>query len=102
MDGKHIEGKRIGTFEDASTYYSYKLGGLAYQFQCVVAHLGQCIHVSSAERAAAHDMMVYRRNGTQLLAGLIARGINDIVILLIRGTSASYQSYLYLTNQIKP
>ena len=43
VDGKHIEGKRIGTFEDASTYYSYKLGGLAYQFQCVVTRLGQCV-----------------------------------------------------------
>lgn len=85
VDGKHIEGKRIGTFEDASTYYSYKLGGLAYQFQCVVTHLGQCVHVSEAERAATHDMMVYRRNRVQLLAGLLAKGFRDPIIIADQG-----------------
>ena len=45
VDGKHIRGKRLGTFESAPTYYSYKLNAVCYQFQCVVTHLGQCVHV---------------------------------------------------------
>ena len=85
VDGKHIEGKRIGTFEDARTYYSYKLNSLAYQFQCIVTHLGHCIHVSNAERAATHDMMVYRNNRPQLLAGLIQAGYRNPVILADQG-----------------
>ena len=32
VDGKHIRGKRLGTFENAKTYYSFKLNALCYQF----------------------------------------------------------------------
>ena len=85
VDGKHIEGRRIGSFEDARTYYSYKLNALAYQFQCVVTHFGHCIHVSNAERAAAHDMMVYRNNRPQLLAGLMQAGYKNPIILADQG-----------------
>lgn len=85
VDGKHIEGKRIGSFEDAGTYWSYKLNSLAYQFQCVVTHLGHCVYVSNAERAATHDMMVYRNNRIQLLSGLSAGGFKNPIILADQG-----------------
>lgn len=86
-DGKHIAGRRNGTFEDAKTHYPYKLNSRAHQFQCVVAYLGHRIHVSDAERAAAHDMMVYRSNRPQLLAGLIRAGCKNLVILADQGYS---------------
>ena len=85
VGGKHIEGKRIGTFEDAITYWSHKLNALAYQFQCVVTHFGHCVYVSNAERAATHDMMVYRNNRTQLLAGLAVEGFRNPIILADQG-----------------
>ena len=62
-----------------------QVGGLAYQFQCVVTHLGQCVHVSEAERPATHDMTVYRRNRTQRSAGLLAKGMEEIVMLADQG-----------------
>ena len=85
VDGKHIPGKRIGTFEDAMQYWSFKLNTLAYQFQCVVTHLGHCVYVSEPEKAATHDMMVYRNNRTRLLAGLLVEGYNNPIILADQG-----------------
>lgn len=95
VDGKHIRGKRLGTFEDAKTYYSFKLNTLCYQFQCVVTHMGHCIHVTNAERAGTHDMMVYRNNRGMLLAGLAAAGFTNPIILGDKGYKVTEFKELY-------
>ena len=84
-DGKHIRAKRLSSLEEASTYFSKKLCTIGYQFQCIVTHMGQCVFVSNGERAAVHDMTVYRNNRTILLAGLSAVGISRPIILADQG-----------------
>ena len=56
VDGKHIRGKRCGSFDTVKNYPSFKLKTAGYQFRCIVTHLGHCVRVTSAERAGAHDM----------------------------------------------
>ena len=56
VDGKHIRGKRCGSFDTVKNYHSFKLNTAGYQFRCIVTHLGHCVRVTSAERAGAHDM----------------------------------------------
>ena len=81
VGGKHIRGKRCGSFDTVKNYYSFKLNTVGYQFQCIVTHLGHCVHVTNAERAGTHDMTVYRNNRGMLLAGLDALGFTSPVIL---------------------
>ena len=100
-DSKHIEGERMGTFEDASTYHSYKLGGLAYQFQCVVTRLGQCVRVSEAARAATHDTMVYRGNRVSFSPDCSQGGSTAPSFPRIRGAGASSPNCSSQTGQTR-
>ena len=53
-------GRECGSFDTVTNYYSYK-------FQCLVTLMGHCVHVSNAERAGSHDMVIYRKNRTEML-----------------------------------
>ena len=95
VDGKHIRGKRCGSFDTAKNHHSSKLNAAGYQFQCVVTHSGHCVHVTNAERAGTHDMTVYRNNRGVLLAGLNAIGLADPVILGDNGYKMqNFQNYM--------
>ena len=59
VDGKHVPATRTGPESERTTYYSYKLRHVGYQFQCVITHSGHCVHVSRGERAGTRDMAVY-------------------------------------------
>ena len=84
---------------NAHSYYSHKLGTAAYQFQCVVLHSGQCVHVTDVEPAATHDITVYKKNRPLLLAGLRAGGIDNPVILADQGYKAPDIPELFVPSQ---
>lgn len=88
VDGKHFKGRVYGGLAGAQSYYSHKLNTAGYQFQCIVSHYGQCVHVTDVEPAATHDITVYKKCRPLLLAGMGAVGLNDVVILADQGYRA--------------
>ena len=88
VDGKHVPATRLGTYENAASYYSHKLNRMALQFQAVVSHLGQCFFVTHPERAAVHDITIYKGNREKLIIGLQSMGIKDPKILADKGYRA--------------
>ena len=86
VDGRHLPCSRIDAQEDPRQYFSFKLKHTAIQFQVVVTHLGECVHVSNWARAATHDLEVYRATRVSLLQKLhFITGNEQVKILADEG-----------------
>lgn len=71
VGGRHVAVSRIGREAVRTTYCSHMLHHVGYQLQCVITHTGHCVHVTSGDRAATHDMTVCKNSRRELLAGLL-------------------------------
>ena len=85
VDGKHVPAGKIGREVERKSYYSYKLKHVGYQFQCIITHTGQCVHVSEGERAGSHDMSIYYNNRTRVLVGLCQIVQGQAIIMADQG-----------------
>ena len=65
VDGRHVPAGKIGREVERKSCCSYKPKHGGYQFQCIITHTGQCVHVSEGEsREPRHVSMLQQQENT--------------------------------------